>query len=49
MPSFLISLTEQVGENSKLKPPSFSSLKQMHNKTFTNCEVFLDEMKAVVL
>ena len=40
MPSFLLSLTEQAGENIKLQQPSFSSLEQMHNKTRTKREIF---------
>ena len=47
MPSFLLSLTEQAGENIKLQQPSFSSLEQMHNKTRTKREIFLDEMEVV--
>ena len=47
MPSLLLSLTEQAGENIKLLQPSFSSLEQMHNKTRTKHEIFLDEMEVV--
>ena len=47
MPSFLLSLTEQVGQDFKLKPSSFSSLKQMHYKTRTKREIFSDEMEVV--
>ena len=47
MPSFLLSLTEQAGENIKLQQPSFSLLEQMHNNKRTKREIFSDEMEVV--
>ena len=47
MPSLLLSLTEQAGENIKLLQPSFSSLEQMHYKTRSKREIFSDQMEVV--